>query len=204
MRSPAIGYEEPPGFAYRLQEIVAFIGSALEQVIFWLACALLVFLVVALSMQVFYRYVIEQPLPWSEEGARFGLVWFSMAAACIAAREGQHFIFRWATLVLSEIQRFWLRRIVDTFAVLLLAVILKYSIDYIDIVAGQNASGTGLNMQIPYAAITFGSASLIVIYITELLDALLSLKTGAMFSKRERNEAAIYGQLGATPTDKKI
>jgi TRAP-type C4-dicarboxylate transport system permease small subunit len=126
-----------------------------------------------------------------------------MAAACIAAREGQHFIFRWATLALSEGQRFWLRRIVDTFAVFLLAVILKYSVDYINIVAGQNASGTGLNMQIPYAAITFGSASLIVIYITEILDALLSLRTRRAMSQRERNEAVIYGQLGATPTDKK-
>ena len=202
MTSPAIGYEKPPGVAYRLQEIVAFVGWAIEQAIFWLACALLMFLVVALFLQVFYRYVLELPLPWSEEGARFGLVWFTMASACIAAREGQHFIFRWVTLAFSETQRFWLRRLVDVLAVVLMAIILKYSIDYLGIVAGQTASGTGLNMQVPYGGITFGAASLMIIYITELLDALLSLTTGQTLSKREKNESVVYALLRASPADK--
>jgi len=175
-------------FAYRIQKASAAFVVVTERALFWLSSALLVFLVVALFLQVLFRYVIGQPLEWSEEGARFALVWLSIAAACIAAIEGQHFIFRYATLVLPVAGRFWLRRVIDVMIIMMLVLVLKLSLDYLDVVAHQTASGTGLNMRVPYAAISFGAVVLILIHFAELLDAAFFLKTGQILSRREQHE----------------
>lgn len=178
-----------------LQRTVARLVTVLERGIFWFASALLLFLTVTLFCQVFWRYVLLQPLQWSEEGARFGLVWFSMAAACTAAIEGQHFVFRWATLLLSPTARFWLRRVMDVLTVVVLLAIFKLSLDYLNLVKAQTATGVQLNMRVPYAAVSFGTLALAIIFVAETLDALLSLRTGRVFSARELNETQIYGQL---------
>lgn len=168
---------------------------------FGLASLLLVFMVFALFIQVLFRYVIKQPVPWTEEGARFALVWFSIAAATIAAREGQHFVFRWATLILPNRARYWLRRVVDVFVIAVLGVIFVESLTYLSVVANQTAPGTGLNMRLPYAGITVGSGTLIAIYFGEVVDALLAHLTGVKLSRREAVESSMYVLL-ATNLDK--
>jgi TRAP-type C4-dicarboxylate transport system permease small subunit len=135
--------------------------------------------------------VLEAPLPWSEEGARFILVWLSMLGACLAAREGQHFLFRWFALFLPGAGRFWLRRLCDLLAIAILIVILKYSLVYLEVVAHQTAPGTGLNMRIPYAGVTVGTSILLYIYVCETIDCLLSKVTGRMFSRREAVEQEV-------------
>jgi len=182
-----------------VQRGVARATGAIDAAMFWVASALLVFMTFALFVQVLFRYVIRQPVPWTEEGARFALVWFSIAAATIAAREGQHFVFRWATLLVPKAFRYWLRRLVDLFVIALLALIFVESLSYLDVVANQTAPGTGINMRIPYAGITIGSATLLAIYVGEIVDAVLAQLTGVITSRREVQEESMYAQLASQP-----
>src|SRR5690349_19981617 len=135
-----------------LQRTSARLVTVLERGIFWFASALLLFLTVTLFCQVLWHYVLLQTLQWHETRVRFGLVWFSMAAACTAAIEGQQFVFRWATLLISPAARFWLRRAMDLLTVAVLLVVFKLSLDYLDLVKAQTATGVQLNMRVPYAA----------------------------------------------------
>ena len=41
-------------------------------------------------LQVVFRYVLEQPLSWSEEAARYMLMWATYTGASIAFYEGKH------------------------------------------------------------------------------------------------------------------
>jgi TRAP-type C4-dicarboxylate transport system permease small subunit len=187
--------------AYRMQQGVAAVVRILDRCLYLVASCLLVFLVVALFLQVLFRYVIEAPLAWTEEGARFGLVWLSMLSAALAAREGQHFVFRWATLVLPASARFVLRRIIDVLVIFVLVILLRESIFYLEVVAHRTASGTGINLRIPYAGISVGLSALLVIYIADLMDGMLSLITGQTLSEREQAESRIYGLLQAPADD---
>lgn len=47
-------------------------------------------MVVALTLQVFFRYVVQAPLFWSEELARFLLIWSVFAGATFAFRHRTH------------------------------------------------------------------------------------------------------------------
>lgn len=56
-------------------------------------CAATVLAAVAflICLQIFYRYVLEAPLTWSEEILRFLFVWLSFLGALILFRRGGHF-----------------------------------------------------------------------------------------------------------------
>src|SRR4051794_41641624 len=56
------------------------------------AIVVLVFLLTAVTFaQVVTRYLLGDPLIWSEEAARYLFVWVSMIGAALALREGGHF-----------------------------------------------------------------------------------------------------------------
>lgn len=200
---PDIGPAEAIGkraAAARLQVLNAHLARGIDLFAFIIGGVLLVFLVVVLSLQVFFRYVLESGIPWSEEAARFALVWLTFAAAAMAAYRGDHFIFRWGTLLLPPRGRFWLRRAVDVVVVLFLLMLLAQSLIYLDIVAHKRSSGLGLNMRVPLGGIAFGAGILLLLYITELVDAALRLVTGRSLSLRERKECGDHGLMAAAGT----
>jgi len=51
---------------------------------------LLVGMLVFVLLQVFTRYVLSNPLPWTEEAARFSLVWLTFLAAALVMGRRQH------------------------------------------------------------------------------------------------------------------
>jgi TRAP-type C4-dicarboxylate transport system permease small subunit len=179
----------------RLQSDLLKTGVALERAIFIVDSVLLVFLSVVLFLQVVYRYILELPLPWTEEAARHGLVWFAMLAAAAAARRGHHFAFRWATLMLPGGARAALRHVVDLIAIAFLSVIFAFSIRYLDIVSNQTSIATGINMQIPYLGVSVGIGLFILFYLLDLADAALSLVTCETLSVRVSNEKQIESML---------
>ena len=56
----------------------------------WVANVSLLLLVAFLALQVFFRYVLETGLTWSEELSRFSFVWFVYISASAAAQKGTH------------------------------------------------------------------------------------------------------------------
>jgi len=47
-------------------------------------------MVILTFLQVVFRYVLEQPLSWSEEGAKYMLMWATYTGASVAFYEGKH------------------------------------------------------------------------------------------------------------------
>lgn len=178
-----------------LQRRLTQVSRGLELAMMGLAGVLLVFLSATLFLQVLFRYVIQAPLPWTEEAARFALVWYAMTAAAAVARRGLHFVFRWGTLVLSPRLRWWLRQLVSLGVILLLAVIVVQSVSYLAIVANQTSTATQVNMQVPYAAIPVGLTGFLAVYVLDFFDAALSLCTGVSLSAKEAQEEETYRRL---------
>lgn len=51
---------------------------------------LLIVMVVVVFAQVIFRFVLEQPLPWSEEVARYIMVWIAFLGAALAIEKRAH------------------------------------------------------------------------------------------------------------------
>lgn len=82
---------------------------ALEAVSFyvaWVTALLSLFLAVAmigcLLIQVFFRYVLDSPLPWTDEAAIFCFAWTTLLLASIGVRERTHVRF---TFIIEHMPR---------------------------------------------------------------------------------------------------
>jgi TRAP-type C4-dicarboxylate transport system permease small subunit len=201
MRAAAAGHRteriEPAAFS--LEGLQTWL-AALSQVVEWVLLAACGFLLLLLTANVFLevviRYVFKVPLPWTEEVARFALVWFGMLAAAAASRKGLHFSFRWGTMLLSPRARRGLRVLVDLMVMSILIVLLKHSLDFLDIVADQTALATEINMRVPFAGLPVGLGAMLLVYALEVADACLSLWTGKRLSAKEAADEETTRQLG--------
>ncbi|MEM9439154.1 MAG: TRAP transporter small permease subunit [Pseudomonadota bacterium] len=54
----------------------------------WISVVAIGLMVLSILLQVFFRYVLAAPLPWSEEAARFCMLWMTGFMAPLAYRRG--------------------------------------------------------------------------------------------------------------------
>lgn len=123
-----------------------------------LACALIVALLGAVLVQVISRYVFDSPLAWTEEIARFLLVWMTFIAAAYVMSERLH------VSVDIAVAKLGVRAIaaVDTVATLVVviasAALTIAGVELAQATVGVSAPATSLPMSVVYAAGVVGFA----------------------------------------------
>jgi TRAP-type C4-dicarboxylate transport system permease small subunit len=129
---------------------------------------LFVVLVVFTSAQVLWRYVLNDPLTWTEEAARYLFVWLVFLATCAAFRDGRHMT---ADLFLGFLsprvrraQVILIRLIIAAFLILLLVV----APEILNITLDQTSATLSIPIALVYLAFPF-SALLMLLYL--LIDA---------------------------------
>ena len=121
-------------------------------------CGLLVALTAVVVSQVVARYVLETPLSWSEELARFLLMWLSMLSAAYAFKTGAHFALRILVMQLPEAIRRAVSLLVHVVVALFFAILLYYSVVFVAGVSGHRAPALQIPMELPYASVVVGTA----------------------------------------------
>ncbi|MDD7972940.1 TRAP transporter small permease [Roseinatronobacter alkalisoli] len=124
----------------------------------FILAAILLALVLILAAQVMFRYLIGSPLVWSEELARYLLIWCTFIGVSLAVREGRNISVDLLPVLAGQA---WLR----TFGVVALlgsaiffALMVWYSVPLTRRIAqiGQTSPGLNLQMWIVYAAVPVG------------------------------------------------
>jgi TRAP-type C4-dicarboxylate transport system permease small subunit len=113
---------------------------------------------VAVLIEVIFRYLLLLPLFWTEEFARYCLVWSSLLAAGIALKRGQHIAVAFVAERLPERIRMAAALWGDILVAALLAVILWGGIYLVTLARHQLSPAMRLSMSLPYMAIPTGSA----------------------------------------------
>ncbi len=130
------------------------------------AALLLLFLVMvgAIFWQVFARYVLESPTAWSEELARFLLVWVTMLGSALVLRDDDHVA---VTLVIEQLPM-GLRRAIgfvrDALILAMAGALAYYGAGLALLAHRQTSPGLNIPMAYPYAAIPV-SAVLIALFL---------------------------------------
>lgn len=131
-------------------------------------------------LQVFFRFVVYVPFPWSEESARYLMIWMGMVGAATAMRYGRHI----GVTVLVErlpprVCRF-LSPLTDLAMVVFLVVLAKEGFRLAVENAVQYSPAMNLPMLIPYLAIPVGAALMILEIAASLLDEHFPTEAGAV------------------------
>jgi TRAP-type C4-dicarboxylate transport system permease small subunit len=57
-----------------------------------LGVGLITLMVVAITVQVFTRYALNQPIAWVEESATYAFIWMSFVGASVGLKQGRHIL----------------------------------------------------------------------------------------------------------------
>ena len=129
-------------------------------------CVLISALSIITFSQVVARYVVEAPLSWSEELARFLLLWLAMLSSADAFKIKSHFALQFVTkIVPSKIQKI-ISVLVALLVISFLSVFVFYSIKFVLGVKGHLAPALQIPMEIPYSSSIAGS-SLMLYYVVK-------------------------------------
>lgn len=119
-------------------------------------------------IEVIFRYVLLFPLFWTEEFARYCLVWSSLLAAGIALKRGQHIAVTFVTDRFPKRIRVMAALVGDIFVAAMLAVILWGGIYLVVLTRHQLSPAMRLPMSLPYIAIPTGSAIMLFHVLTSI------------------------------------
>jgi TRAP-type C4-dicarboxylate transport system permease small subunit len=136
----------------------------------WALVALGLVMTAVVLAQVFFRFVVYLPLPWSEELARYLMVWMGMLGAVVAQRKGLHIGVR--VLVERLPKPLWdrvLAPLVQLAAMAFLLVIFWQGWELTAFNASQLSPAMQAPMYLPYVSIPVGAGMLVINFVSDLL-----------------------------------
>lgn len=124
----------------------------------WLGIALLVAIMVAMALGVFYRYVLNDSLSWTEEFARYGLIYITFVGTSTAIRRRTHVRVDLVDLLLADAFRRVLRWAVDLATLCFLAYLAWRTWQIMGFLASSRSPAMFIPINWVYGGILFGTA----------------------------------------------
>ena len=124
--------------------------------------ALVVIMTVVVFLQVVYRYVLTQPLHWSEELARYLFVWLSILGASLGLKKGGHFGLDIFFRMLPKQRRWLLGLLIHLLMGMVAIVILVQGIKLVEKTNLQMSPAMGIPMSWAYACLPVGAILMII------------------------------------------
>ena len=130
-------------------------------------CVLLSTLSIVTFSQVIARYIFQAPLSWSEELARFLLLWLAMMSAAYAFKIKAHFALHFTVNYLPRRIQKLISIFVSLLVIIFLLGFIYYSFKFVIGVRGHLAPALQIPMEIPYSACIVGGL-LMLFYVSKI------------------------------------
>jgi TRAP-type C4-dicarboxylate transport system permease small subunit len=144
----------------------------LDRALFIAIAALLAVMVADVAWQVFTRYVLDDPAPWTEEIARYVFTWQIFLGAALAFGRGAHIVVDAVLVAFKGEARRVILCLGYVATIALLAPLVWYGIAMVRLTSNTYATASGLNIGFVYAALPVGAA-LGLAYVTAHLVTVL-------------------------------
>lgn len=136
----------------------AALSEAINRVVELVCAAIIAVLILDIWVGVFGRYVIELPVTWAEELARYLMIWAALLAVSCGVARREH------VAVTALLHRFpaglrrWIDVAIDVLAFAFFAFLLYFGIGMTEQGGTQYATIFGMTMTIPFASVPVSSA----------------------------------------------
>ena len=144
--------------------------SLLDKLFSWVAVLLLAVIIVASSLQVFTRYVMNASMIGTEELARFCFIWMSMLGGSICVGKSAHPAVTFIGDMLHGVSKKALGIFIQILIILCSLIFVYYGYRMFRVTGSQLSPTLGVRMSWVYLAIPIGGAGMI-------LNALLNIFT---------------------------
>jgi len=124
--------------------------------------ALVAVMIVSVVVSVFYRYVLSEPLPWTEEIVLLCMIWVCFIGASVAAKTKEHIVI---DIVLAVVPR-RIARAMEAFSlsvvIILLAIIVWQGLILLDKTQFMRTTALGMPEGYMYAAVPVAGVLMII------------------------------------------
>ena len=155
----------------RIETLLDRFNSVVLRVFRWLAVGLIAVMTAIVLSGVFFRYVLNDALSWSEEIAKFLMVWMTFIAAPLAFRAG-------ALVAIDAVPRLLKGRARQLLLVIIQLVIISLMVAFVDrgsFLAKnayiQRASTIDLSITYVYIAMPIGALSVALLSLQSLVGS---------------------------------
>lgn len=159
----------------RLHAGLEAVNAAIDAATARLVAAAMAVMFLVVVAQVFYRYVLNAPLIWAEEGARYLLVLTTFVGAPVAMRRGAHI----AVTLIVELLPPGARRAVETAAQVASCVVYGVLIRYGFALASQNFDQLSPALHLPLGAVYLMIPLAGLVLALQAIQRIVHLATGA-------------------------
>jgi TRAP-type transport system small permease protein len=140
-----------------------------------LAVGLLATVLATMGAQVIARYLFRAPIPWSEEVARFALIWLTFLAASFVMAEGRHIAVDVVSSRLSHRGKLWLECFSGGTVVAACLLLLVGGFRFVWYVGPVGSPALGIPMSWWYGAASVG---LVLMALHGSLNLAYAMRTG--------------------------
>lgn len=139
-----------------IRETILSIEKFIQNFMKWVLFLILGGMTLIVLLGVFFRYILKAPLPWSEELARYLMVWGASLGAFVAFKEGSHI---GVTLIMDRFRGrigIFLKRVSQMIVIIFMAIVVKEGIVLVFKLKGQTSTAMEIPMGWAYMAIPVG------------------------------------------------
>lgn len=144
----------------------------MDRCINWFLALLMAAMVVVITAQVWYRFILNNPLSWSEEAGRYLFVWISFIGAAAGVRYQVHLGIDLMEKMLPEKAHRAAVVIVNLIIQIFLLVIIYWGFKILGIIKFQQSPSIHLSMRYPYMAVPVGAILMLINSLRVMVAAL--------------------------------
>lgn len=126
---------------------------------------------ILILLQIFFRFVIYIPFPWSEECSRYLMIWMGMLGSVVALQKGRHIgvtvLMEKLPSVLQKLAMFIVRLVIIGF----LFVLLQQGIEFALFNREQLSPAMEISMLIPYTSVPVGAVMMILVVTGDIFNS---------------------------------
>ena len=156
---------------------VARVSTVLSNVALWTAGLGLVAMTTAIAAQVFWRYVLNDSIVWTEPGSVMIMGWFIFLGAAVGMREGYHLSFDVLLLVIPDRAKLWLYTISDIVVIAFASGMIWYGLLLAEKTAGNKLPSLGISGAFDFIPLVAGGVLLVLFGVERLARRAVGLPT---------------------------
>jgi len=136
--------------------------NLMDRAINWFLALLLAAMVAIITAQVWYRFIHNDPLAWSEEAGRYLFVWISFMGAAAGVRYQVHLGIDLLQKILSPQAHRFVVVTVNVIIQIFLLVIIYWGFNILKVIKFQTSASMHIPMIYPYMAVPVGAIFMLI------------------------------------------
>ncbi len=146
--------------------MIPIVKVILRNILEYIVGILFSVLIIVTLLGVFYRYILNDPISWTEELGRYLMVWMTLFGATVGVKRGTHlrldmnlfsFFPGWAVLIG--------KRLIDLCVMCFLFVVAYYGIRYCKVAQAYTSPVLGISMGYIWATVPLNGFLMLALYV---------------------------------------